>query len=186
MVVTTDITSNLAQREKLIKTSTSDIAYTVSTNQLPGFRKSTAVDTVIRFPIQKPGNEMVFMLQMGPASSGHYAQVDLHYAPDSQGGYAWGSHPVTYMSTSSKAWASFVSTAVIGATSTESASYMFGPIDTAVYGLNFGTTSSGIIGDLQYFIAMMVGFSTASAACTHAKLSTGIEPIQIASIEIPT
>ena len=185
MVVTTDITSNLAVREKIVKTSTSDVGYLISTNAYPGYRKSTAVDTVIRFPIQKPGNNMVFNLLVSPASSAGYVQIDVLHPPASQGGYSWGERPVTYMSTSSNAWESFISTSPIGATSTESAGFVFGPIDVALYGLNFGTTSSGIIGDLQYFVALMIGESTGASAASHAALSTCVENIQVSAIEVP-
>ncbi|MFH1146395.1 MAG: hypothetical protein V1736_01655 [Pseudomonadota bacterium] len=189
MAVTTNISPNNAYRERLVACST---AGGLLTSNVPGFRKVAAADTVIRFPIEKPGNHMAIMYFTPNASSaGYYAQIDIAYANNTTDP-AWAGKKTTFGSgiptTVESAWARYVSTTIVEEIASSMAgAFMLGPIDTARYACNFGGTSSNITDKYEGFINVMVGLSSEAAgtAASHDALSASAQTCYVGAFTIP-
>ena len=177
----TDIPTKRMYRNRLVTASTAVVTSTgvicLSTiiSAVPGCKRST-VGEEVHIPIRKPGNPLgIYVCYDSPCtgSTAAYAQVDVKYAPSSDGA-AWGGggHGETIGSTAEIAWAHYRSTAAFTATSTEAEAFMLWLDDTYKFAQNFGATSSNSIDQYQNFIKIMVGYSTANSNASHDALST--------------
>lgn len=194
MAVSTNISPNHAPWNKLVKVSTAGRLVS-SDYEIPGFRMATAQDTVIRIPIEHPGDEIALMIVMPAVSSAaYYAQVDVAYCNQSTDpGWAGGNYTVTAGSTApvpstvEGAWKHFISTAVVGQVTASKADAWMIQLDTAPFAFNYGGTSSDITDANESFINIMVGQSTAATAASHDALSTAANcPLTyVAAFSIP-
>jgi len=194
MAVTTDISSILAYREKVV-VGTSGLGTTTLTTEdtYPGFRCCTIDDTIVRFPLQYPGGKAILMGFFATATTVNNIQFDIAYGNNSTDP-AWAGRGYTYSSavpsTVNAAWKSYASTAVSASKATECDFYTLGPIDTAPFAMNFGGTSSAIQDKYESFIYVMAGACTGlTGPVTHQKLSTSAAITNhkwIGMIEIPS
>jgi len=194
MAVTTDISSILAYRDRVVLGSSSLGSTTLTTEgEFPGFRCCTIADTIVRFPLQYSGGKVVLMGFFATATTVNNIQFDIAYGNNTTDP-AWGGRNVVYSSsvpsTKNAAWVSYASTAVTGGTATESAFYTLGPIDTAKFAMNFGGASSAIQDKYENFIYVMAGACTGlTGPVAHAVLSTSAAIAAhkwIAMLEIPS
>lgn len=174
MAVSTNISPSHARRERYIKVSTA--AGLSPTSLLPGFRRATAQDTVIRIPIEHPGDEMAIMvIQDAVSSAAFYPQIDVAFGNCvTDPGYGGRNYKFSSgePSTVENAWRQFISTAVIGqVTGSKADAYMI-VLDTAPFACWFGGTSSNITDPHEAFINVMVGQSSAATVSSHDQLST--------------
>lgn len=180
--MSTNIETKFAYRNRFVAVSTAVVKSSAATAfisteatwTIPGF-KETSVGAMVQFPIEKPGAPMLIdIVYDSPCtgSTGAYPQIDVMkavatYTP------AWGGKTqATIASTIEDSWVHFVSTAAFTATSTEAESWAIRLNDTARFAQNFGGTSSNSIDKYQNFLAVMIGYSTTSAAASHDALST--------------
>jgi hypothetical protein len=207
--------SNLAQRGKLISlcpttayvalstlangvflgsTNTSTDANTM---RLPGGVCSTICGDILRFPVQKEDSKMAFYIAMDAAviaSSWSYpavaVRIPYHGSTIQDNSPAFGASYTVGCSTVNSGWKVFYSTAITLATSTECEAFLFGPIESGKYAMNFGGTSTSGIDANQNYFEMMVGLTTAIGVGTYLAMSTttlsGANPkIVVVPIELP-
>jgi hypothetical protein len=187
MAVTTDISPQHFYYERMLITSTAAGVMTSDANP-PGFRMATAVDSVIRIPIEKPGENMGLMIMMSAVSSAaYYAQLDIAYANTTDPGWAGRNYAFSsgVPSTEANAWRQIISTAVVGQVTASGLNLYCVKLDTAKYACNFGGTSSAITDKQENFINIMVGQSTKSTVSSHNAMSQILDTVYVAAVSLP-
>jgi hypothetical protein len=153
---------------KLVRSTAGSSGVALPTSAgFPGFTLSTIADNPIRFPLTNSHGQITIMYMTNAASSvANYASLDVRYGNKSTDP-AWAGRGYAVTSTVDKAFATFMSTAVIGAvTASEFIAYTV-TLDTAPFACNFGGTSSNITDAYESFIEVYPTQSTAATYTGH-------------------